>query len=342
VWRTSTSYSVEGSPSVRRSGAASNLALFAEQATQLGADVRVRGGGGVTLNDGDVFAPLHLEISWRPSERWAWSVSATRSHQFTQSLSNAESVARYVLPVDLPVAAGVDGVPVPRSDQVVIGGSFSPAPGISVSAEAFTRVLRDIVLVAPAETRPFATDSTVVGEGSARGGSVEVTGTGARLGWLAGYAWQQVTRRAPAAYEPMHGAAHTLGAGFLLHPAETWSLRVSLQALFGRSTSEVRGPFEWEACNLLDMGCEFAGAPEIGGDLGRTALPPYARTDVGLRKHWHVTVAGRGTVLGAFATVTNVLGRGNVLTYTRDGAGALTPIHMQPIGPLVVGIDWRY
>jgi hypothetical protein len=144
------------------------------------------------------------------------------------------------------------------------------------------------------------------------------------------------------AYVPEHGSAHNVTAGLLLHASETWSLRVGFHGSFGRRTSEVRGPFEWEACNLGDMGCEFAGTPEVGGELGGTSLPPYLRMDFGVRKDWHFTVGGRGTALGAYATVTNVLGRHNVLTYVRDGEGALTPVDMRPAGPLVVGLDWRY
>jgi len=342
VERIGTDFSIAGDTPVAYRGALSNLALFASQATDLGAGVRVRAGGGITLSRGDLFAPAHLEVAWRSSERWTWSASVGMSHQFTQSLSNTESVARHVLPVDLSVVAGVDGVPVPSSEQVAVGASFLAAPGLRVSVEGFATRQRDLVLVAPVETGPFATAAPTVGGGSARGTSLELVGSSARLQWLAAYTWQRVTRRADVEYAPLHGAPHALNAGLVVHPTATWSLRASLQGIFGRRGTEVRGPFEWEACNLRDRGCEFAGAPELGGTLGGTALPAYLRADVGVSKHWHLSLRGRETVLGAFATVTNVFGRGNVLTYVRDAPGVLTPVDMQPTGPISVGLDWRY
>jgi hypothetical protein len=105
-----------------------------------------------------------------------------------------------------------------------------------------------------------------------------------------------------------------------------------------------RGDVEWEACNLLDRGCEFGGSPSYGDEpLGTTLLPSYLRIDLGIRKHWHFRAGPREGTVALFGTLTNILNGGNVLTYTRDAAGgALRPIEMIPISPLVVGIDWRF
>jgi hypothetical protein len=101
---------------------------------------------------------------------------------------------------------------------------------------------------------------------------------------------------------------------------------------------------EWEACNLLDQGCEFAGSPRYRTDqLGATSLPTYFRIDLGLRKHWHLEVGGRDVELGLFGTVTNLLGRKNVLTLAPAGAtGTPGVVEMRPRSPLVVGLDWRF
>jgi hypothetical protein len=104
----------------------------------------------------------------------------------------------------------------------------------------------------------------------------------------------------------------------------------------------VSGGFEWEACNLLDEGCEFGGSPTTSGALGAATLPAYFRMDLGVRKHWHVTVGRRDAVVALFGTLTNVLNRRNVLTYSRAGDGRLTPIEMRPLAPLVVGLDWQF
>jgi hypothetical protein len=100
---------------------------------------------------------------------------------------------------------------------------------------------------------------------------------------------------------------------------------------------------EWEACNLLDRGCEFAGSPRASDQLGATHLPAYVRVDVGVRKHWHLELAQRDATIALFATVTNLFARRNVLNYGTDPAtGAPAVIEMRPLSPLVAGIDWRF
>jgi hypothetical protein len=47
--------------------------------------------------------------------------------------------------------------------------------------------------------------------------------------------------------------------------------------------------------------------------------------------------------MAVFATMTNVLGRRNVLTVAVDPVtGGRTRIEMRPRSPLVVGVDWRF
>jgi len=104
------------------------------------------------------------------------------------------------------------------------------------------------------------------------------------------------------------------------------------------------GAVEWEACNLRDRGCELGGSPRSDGTaLGGARLPPYLRLDLGVRKHWHLEIGGRDAVIAVFGTVTNVLGRTNVLTYTGDPAtGAGAAVDMRPLAPLVAGLDWTF
>ena len=106
----------------------------------------------------------------------------------------------------------------------------------------------------------------------------------------------------------------------------------------------VAGGLEWESCNLLDQGCEFAGSPRNEpGAPAATALPAYLRLDVGVRKHWHLHVGARDVALAVFGTVTNVVGRQNTLSYARNpSTGEISPIGMRPLAPLVIGLDWRF
>ena len=77
--------------------------------------------------------------------------------------------------------------------------------------------------------------------------------------------------------------------------------------------------------------------------LGETELPGYYRLDLGIRKQWHVTFAGREGRMAAFATATNLLSRSNVLTVSEDpSTGERSFLDMRPLSPIVVGIDWRF
>src|SRR6185295_13390104 len=104
-----------------------------------------------------------------------------------------------------------------------------------------------------------------------------------------------------------------------------------------RRTTPVAGGLEWEAYNLLDRGSEFAGSPFYGGDaLGGMRLPAYFRVDLGLRKVWRLHFGGHDASLALFGAMTNVLGRKNVLTYTRDATtGDPVEVEMRPRAPLV-------
>jgi hypothetical protein len=145
-------------------------------------------------------------------------------------------------------------------------------------------------------------------------------------------------------YVPGHGVTHFLEGGLIVFPGATWQARVGTAAALGRRTTAVAGGLEWEACNLLDEGCEFGGTPSHEGEpLGGVSLPAYLRVDVGVRKHWHLGLGGRNASLALFGTVTNLFARKNVLTYVIDPlTGERTPVEMRPLSPLVIGLDWRF
>jgi hypothetical protein len=162
---------------------------------------------------------------------------------------------------------------------------------------------------------------------------------------MASYGWQHVRlEHGDTTYVPVQGAAHLLEGGVIVFPSATTSARLGVAAALGRRTTAIAGGFEWESFNLLDQGSEFGGSPYYGGEpLGARALPAYFRLDLGVRKHWHVQVGGRDATIALFGTVTNLLGRKNVLTYARNASsGDLVEIEMRPRAPLVVGLDWRF
>jgi hypothetical protein len=305
----------------------------------------LRIGSAVTSISSALYWSPRGEITWRPSERWSASVSVGRAHQYTQSMRNPESVASRVYGADPAVVAGRGGVPVPRSDQWVASAAWAARPWLRLGLEAYDRRTSDVVLVAPAEPGPFSDGSFLVGSHSARGASVEATGNATRVAWTAGYGLER-TRVAwtGGSYAPAHAASHRVDAGVAVHAGAgaTWTLRLGLKALFGRFATDVGGGFEWEACNLLDRGCEFAGTPTLEGPLGARRLASYVRTDFGAQKHWHARVAGRESTVTVYGTVTNVLGRRNTLLFARDPiTGEAAPVGMRPRAPLVLGMAWR-
>jgi hypothetical protein len=298
-----------------------------------------------------VFTPT--DRAWSPTAQLRWDAldrlsvtgSYSRQHQFAQSLRNPESIAGAIFPVDLFVAAGSTGVPVARSEQLVMAADFRPAAGLRLGMQAYTRIVSGVVLVAPTDGQPFGTRDFAVGSGRASGLSVEAAANGTRHGLLAGYGWQRVRyEHGSSTYAPDQGGSHTLDAALVVYPAATLALRASVTAALGRRASTIANALEWESCNLLDEGCEFAGSPYYDPQSASTArLPAYARVDIGLRKHWHIGLARRDGVIAAFGTLTNVFGRRNVLTYA---TGPLTAEHriveMLPFSILVIGLDWRF
>ena len=146
------------------------------------------------------------------------------------------------------------------------------------------------------------------------------------------------------AYVPEHGAAHAIDAGFMVQASRAVSVRLGASGRLGRHATPLSTPFEWESCNIVDRGCEFAGSPRTNRDsLGATALPGYVRVDLGIRARWPLHVAGRTTELGIFGTLTNIFARSNVLTVAPDPvSGRRTPVTLRSRAPLVAGLDWAF
>jgi hypothetical protein len=321
------------------------VSAFAQHAVALRADVEAELGVSVAAARGGMRAGPRARLRWVVTDHVTMSGSYARTHQFAQSLRNAESVVGSVFPADLYVTVGSAGVPVARSDHVIVAGEYRPSPAVRVGVQAYTRAFDGLVVVAPRVTLPFTTSAFTVGKGTSRGASVEAAVSGARYGLMASYGWQRVlVRYGDSSYVPDHATSHLLDGGAVVFPTPTTSVRLGATAGVGRRTSVVAGGLEWESCNLVDQGCEFGGSPHNeAGPPGATRLPPYLRLDLGVRKHWHVHVGDRDVQLAAFGTVTNVFGRRNMLTYARNpSTGEIVEIGMRPLSPLVIGLDWRF
>jgi hypothetical protein len=322
------------------------LTIFARETRGIPAiPVRAALGAAISHVPGMTRLSPQFSLNWRPSDEVRATASLSRSHQFAQSLRNPESVVANVFPADLFAAAGSGAVTVARSDLAVFSLDIHPAAGLRAGMQLYQRRLADLVLVAPETGEPFATRGFEVGRGTAAGASLDFALSRPRFGLLGSYAWQQIKlRHDGGTYAPEHASSHLLEAGATIFPTATFSIRVGATLLAGRRGTALAGALEWESCNLLDRGCEFGGAPGYDTDaLGRLKLPAYLRADIGIRKHWHLRVAGRDAELAGFGSITNVFGRSNILTVARDPS-TNNPVNlaMRPFAPLVLGIDWRY
>lgn len=319
--------------------------VFADLARPVGGRTTISVGTSLAATGGALYPAPRASLRYAASDRVTLTGSLTRNYQFVQSFRNAESVVGNVFPAELYVGAGAPGVPAARSDQALLAADYRPAAGVRLGAQAYIRDFDDLLLVAPKEGEPFTTGAFSLGTGTSRGLSLDAAVSSARVGLVASYGLQEVRfAYGESNYAPGYGATHLIEGGVIVFPAATASIRLGVSGATGRRSTAVSGGFEWEACNLLDQGCEFGGSPHQDGQrLGATALPSYLRFDLGVRKHWHVAIGGRDAMVAIFGTVTNLFGRQNVLTYARNPTtGEVTPIEMRPLAPLVVGLDWRF
>jgi hypothetical protein len=332
-----------GNP-VDASGHTIVAAPFAQHTRTLGRRLRLELGASLAAVEGDLYFDPRTRLRWDPSARVTLSASYARLHQFAQSVRNPESVVGNVFPTDLYLGVGVPGIPVARSDQGVVALDYRPFAGLRLGVQGYLRSFDGLLLAAPGVTEPFTTTGFTVGTGAARGVSVDAAVGTAHVGFLASYALQSVRLSyGDSSYVPEYGATHLFEAGAIVFPTSSSSIRIGVTGASGRRTTAVSGGFEWEACNLLDRGCEFRGSPQADQRIGATELPAYLRVDLSVRKDWHFVVRGRDRSVGLFGTVSNLLGRTNILTFAVDPtSGELAPIEMRPLAPLVVGLDWRF
>jgi hypothetical protein len=291
-----------------------------------------------------VHLDLESRITWRPAALVALSFGYGRSHQFSQSLRNTESVVGNIFPADLFIGVGAEDIPVARNQRGVIGADYRPVPSLHLGVQAYISRSDKLLLVAPRTTEPFTTAGYAVGSSTTPGFSLDASLSESRFGLVARYGWQRVRMSyADSSYTPLHGTGHLMELGAIWFPSTTASIRLAVTGASGRRATAVSGAFEWEACNLLDRGCEFGGSPQTSGTLGGTRLPSYLRLDLSLRKHWHLRLGRRDLTLGVFGTMSNLLGRSNILAWATDPAtGRDIAIEMRPRAPLVAGLDWRF
>jgi hypothetical protein len=333
----SSTYALRSEATVASAFVRGTLSLGRRLELDLGATATAAGGVAPRLDPG-------VQVRWLATHGLTLFGGYDRRRQLSQSLRNPESIVANVFPAGLPIGSSAASVPDARSELGVIGAELRPSPGIRLAGQAYLRRSQGLLLTAPAAADPFASDSFTIGTGRASGVAFEVSMASARYALTGSYAYQQISLNdGVSAYVPEYGVRHLVDGGVVVFPSPTLALRLGGSLGAGRHATTIPGSIEWESCNLLDKGCELAGSPHYDGTrLGATSLPAYFRVDLGVRKHWHLTLAGRDAVVGLYGTVTNVFGRTNILTYTDPSSGSSTPVEMRPLSPLVIGLDWRF
>lgn len=287
-------------------------------------------------------AEPRVSLSFAPVPDLLLSGGYARTYQNVQSLRNEESIIDVAFGADLPLAAGPS--PVPRSDQLAASVGARLPSGMELSLEGYTRWLKDVAVVAPFTSQPFATDRFGFARGRASGVNVTLArNEGALSGQLA-YAFSKATRQlGELTYHPSFDRRHSvnLALGYQLRPSTR--LRAALWAATGAPTTALDDALNWEPFDALSGEREISGSPQrTAGPLNQDRLPPYVRMDVGLRNLWLLPLGPRTAEITAFVDLINVLDRRNALGYVTGAHTAeRLPLPMRPRS-LNLGLEWRY
>ncbi len=304
------------------------------------------GGALVSSRRRTAFEP-RATLRWMPRSAFSLSITGSRAHQFVQSLRNAESVVSHVAPAELFVGAGDGRVPVATSTMISVEAALRPSEAVSLSLQAFARVMGGLVAASTLTGDPFVSN---LRPGRVPEVSGRASGVSAHASWRTPrtvidvrYGATSVAYQRPGLeYTPEHAVRHQVLGGLSAWLTPATQLRIGGVAAFGRRATPVVGAVEWEACNLLDRGCEFSGVPRSDpAQVGSLALPGYIRTDISLRRSWSVRLAARRAELALFGTLTNVFNRQNVLNFA-EVAGERRALELRPVAPLVLGLDWKF
>ncbi|HKR08690.1 MAG TPA: TonB-dependent receptor [Gemmatimonadaceae bacterium] len=263
--------------------------------------------------------------------RISLSAAFARTHQFTQSLYNDESVIDAMASLEVPVVAGNSDVPIAASTALSAQLDIPLGSNLVVSARGFVRSFDDVVLAAPSTGDPFSVRSFAAGDGEAYGGTLGVRQQLARLDFEGAYTMMVVSREwaGEHSYRPSFAPSHEarLAVGYRL--GNNTLLRASGFMTALRSTSPVLGAIAWQWQDVLATQREVSGSPQYSPEaVGAGRLEPYVRVDVGIRHNFTFGNPLRGSA-SVYLNVDNLLGRSNFFGIVEDGAG-MRGLGMQP------------
>ncbi len=333
-----------GQPRVRVSDSWNRLAAFSHARGQVGD--RVGLSMGLRFTGGGGFDPLlepRVSVVVRVGDGVFARFGYARTGQEIQSLRNEESFLGLAAGIDLLGLSATDVGHAATSDQILasVGGSVSAH--LEASVEAYHRRLWGLALVATETPEPFADGAYRTGSGSASGVGFELRGRWPRvLGRLA-YGFARVRRATDdIAYTPGFHHDHWARGGLAFHLTPSLAFRVAMETGSGTATSVQISGWDFEPLDPVLGEGELSGTPRRSMErLNDLRSPWYLRFDGGARYSWRSRTPGRRGSLSAFATVSNLLGRNNVITFIQNPEGGLKSL---PFGPLSVhaGLEWEY
>jgi hypothetical protein len=269
------------------------------------------------------------------------SFGVGRSHQYVQSFRNTSAPDGAELGIDLPVAAGMDKVPVAQSDAGMVGLTAQLSPLARLTAEGYLREMSGLAIVNPLSQSAFAITGFDRGSARVRGVGAAFDGGYERLTWQAVYGLgTTINRFADLTYHPTTqlGQTATVAGGLRLDRAT--QLRVATWVAAGQPAPGLNAdPVEHDD----DDARATVPVPDRDPEtywMPTSALPTYLRTDVELLHSWSLgRTRGR---LSTYLTLANALNHANVTMFIpRATSGPATPVLLLPRS-LLVGGGWSY
>ena len=286
-------------------------------------------------------ADPRLDAAVRLTSGLTASIGLGRSHQYVQSLRNTNAPGGAELGIDLPVAAGMDRVPVAQSDAGTVALAAQLGPFARLTVDGYLRQMSGLAVVSPLSQSAFAIHGFERATARVRGLGAELNGRYDRLTWQAVYdLGTTIDHFAALTYHPTTqlGQTATLAAGLRLDRA--MQLRVATWLAAGQPAPRLNAD---PAGRDADDANAAAGVIDRDADadwMRTSPLPTYLRTDLELLRAWPL---GRtGSSLSTYFTLANVLNHANVTMFIPRAAGApATPVLLLPRS-LLVGVTWSY
>ncbi|MFI5249545.1 MAG: carboxypeptidase regulatory-like domain-containing protein [Gemmatimonadales bacterium] len=280
------------------------------------------------------------------------SAGLARTHQFIQSLRDPDTPYGAQIGLDLPAAAGMDGIPIAQSDAATARMGAQLGTHARLTVDGYTRRMSGLAIVSPARADAFAVYGFNRGSGRITGGALELDGGAGRVQWQMAYGAGVTTERFDAIrYHPAGEIGQTLTAAAAVHLDRDTQLRVASWLAAERPPGTLDAPSEGRdgddiggssgARDTDDNGGVTAAEPgDRDFSSARTSLPPYRRADIQLRRDWHTgPVGGR---LSAFMTLANVFNHDNVATVFPGSLAAPPRAIVLLPRSLLAGVGWTF